>query len=267
MTIKLTNTTTRHEGSDKVITTIVEEVVPHHVMILRLHDQIMEAGPHHFDMQTWFNDPRRDGINDLSFVLPEYDDRGHVIDFTHCGTTGCLAGHTAVFARHNGVTDLISSSPDYGKPTVDQDKVMRFLGVPWGVFSSEHSNWHPATQAAFRIDIATACHGIVWLANDDQDEDEDVLGTSPVRWQDVAYSNVETERIVDDGDILDSWEWTKAVRHHAEWVAACAYLRYLAMVSEAMFSGSDTDIFAVRDVECISLSPAWTNSFDNNVEF
>jgi hypothetical protein len=257
MTITLTSTVTEHTFN-KVVRTVTEETVPHHVMVERLHEQIVEAGPHHFNMSTWFHS-RDGGINDLNFVLPEYE---RTVNIRHCGTTGCLAGHAAIFARDNGITDLITQVENEwgrdGRPVVDQTRILQLLGMPWGVFSSAHHNWHPVAQAAYIHDLQSAVTGVSWLADDD--DDDDMPPMTPVKWSDISLDNVETDRIVDDGDIVDAYPWVQEAKHHAEWVAVCTYLRYVALMSASVYENGDTaedQGYSSRDLAYITGSPAF----------
>lgn len=270
MTITLTSTT-KEFFRDRKVTTIIEEDVPHHVMIQRLRDEIMESGPHHFDMATWFSS-RYDASdqNDLSAVLPEWAERyndGVTVDPTHCGTTGCLAGHMAGFAARHGITDFIlDTNSDYYDqvPKVSQFVMIQLMGLRQGSFSSEVYQWHPVAQAAYWTDLTILADGMEWLVEerDGAESDQHVTVTAadihnlgPVG----DYYN-HTVTLVDNGDIVNGYyDCLQERKHHAEWVAVCTYLKYVEHLSMRLWQHNDVHgMFPQDDVDTIKASPAFS---------
>lgn len=110
----------------------------------RLLDQIRSHGPEHFDMGSVLED-RADWTNET------YER----IDFTRCGTTGCLMGHGGVLmAQHYGI-DV--------NPGWDEDEaVAEFFGLDTEWFWNWDRKWPDHARDVYHANLPfTDKHGYI----------------------------------------------------------------------------------------------------------
>lgn len=254
----------------KTVQVVEHETITHHEMLRRLHDRILAYGPEHFDMNTWAAVPSQADYDDSPAHLDLVQIVTQDVNFGHCGTTGCFAGHMMGWVRDNGLKDMVGhfNSDDYYR--VDPDKLQRLMGVSVGSFSSSYHEWHYLTRSAYVTTLAIDTEGAYYTEPrswGDEDDDQNI----PVTWETIAEDTpMDHWSVVHDG-IVESWgDWRKGVQQHAEWVAILTYLTYVAEVSGYLYvNGKAWDgtwfkptHVSQADVDRIIASPAFSTHAD-----
>jgi hypothetical protein len=255
MSITLTHKTT------KTIVETSEEVIEHHDMVTRIHDQILAYGPHSFDMDNWFHVTRHSDEDKVGrYGLEAVLSANSAVNLGHCGTTGCLAGHATAWLAGNGLTDLVKMS-DSSWDNIDQGRIATLLGMRVGSFNSEYYSWHPIVQAAYKNDIAIQANEyMVAYVDRSYYEEEDTRG--PVRGTvemviDGDQGDFSHVFPVGGGDTIEWNEWMEDTKHHAQWVAMLTYLRWIAANSRTMHWNGTPDQVSNEDLDLIRNSPAF----------